>query len=600
MQHSFKQSYIAACSSFICMALLAAFTLTVSPSYAFGQNDPSSVEVDFSVLEQLGQFDDLSDQVELPAAQPDGGYGYNTKEFVLSPVPKPARKPYRSYVQPPKRKVPVVPVAKVQKYAPSPLPAKKPYWQNQQRAYKAAEIIRRDIPKAPKPEQRSLLDRLYDSEIKNPEAAQASPLLQKQKIARKSLKSADPLSPYKALMVENEDQADLDSFMRVRESNIPDILSPKEQDLIQQVLNAPPMRAPADTGPLEPPKEKKRVWKPIKTEPTPSQIQARRHVTVHKVLPATSVSDVPKPVTSEELTAPMGYQAKTTLSISDSPEEKELVEPSISSVVSGAPYPYKKPAQPFKRYSEQLADFSKSQAQKGLSTIVPLPPKTPSKKIHMAVYQQKKRKRGVPIMPAVPAPHVDSQPLASELLKTTSMPSKAMRDISDYDTLPPVQSSSVNAIDLTESVTPQKPATAPEKIMQASLPQPEKMNSKPMVPRLPPKASNEEKDFVTLPFAPETADLTEEISRSLYRDVVPMMMKNQHWRIQIQAFASAQGRGGISSARRMSLSRALSIRTFLLDQGIEPHRMDVRALGIKTDRTPLDRVDLVFFDPSEK
>ena len=103
-----------------------------------------------------------------------------------------------------------------------------------------------------------------------------------------------------------------------------------------------------------------------------------------------------------------------------------------------------------------------------------------------------------------------------------------------------------------------------------------------------------------MPFAPETADLTEEISRALSTNVIPKLAQHQNWRIQIQAFASAQDRGGISGARRMSLSRALSIRSFLLDQGIEPHRMDVRALGIKTDRTPLDRVDLVFFDPEDK
>ena len=45
------------------------------------------------------------------------------------------------------------------------------------------------------------------------------------------------------------------------------------------------------------------------------------------------------------------------------------------------------------------------------------------------------------------------------------------------------------------------------------------------------------------------------------------------------------------------LSRALTIRSYLLDKGVRAHRMDVRALGAKTDREPQDRVDLVFLDP---
>ena len=77
------------------------------------------------------------------------------------------------------------------------------------------------------------------------------------------------------------------------------------------------------------------------------------------------------------------------------------------------------------------------------------------------------------------------------------------------------------------------------------------------------------------------------------------MKDHPNWRLQIQAFASPSGHG-ISSARRTSLSRALSVRSYLLDQGIRAHRLDVRALGAKTNRDPQDRVDLVFLNPESE
>ena len=63
-------------------------------------------------------------------------------------------------------------------------------------------------------------------------------------------------------------------------------------------------------------------------------------------------------------------------------------------------------------------------------------------------------------------------------------------------------------------------------------------------------------------------------------------------RIQIRAYASSPD--GESTARRMSLSRGLMVRAYLTEKGIKPTQLDVRALGTQTDKTPPDRVDLVF------
>ncbi len=62
-------------------------------------------------------------------------------------------------------------------------------------------------------------------------------------------------------------------------------------------------------------------------------------------------------------------------------------------------------------------------------------------------------------------------------------------------------------------------------------------------------------------------------------------------RLQLMAFAGAEGLSA-SKARRMSLSRALSVRSFLIENGVRSTRIDVRALGNKTSEKPANRVDV--------
>ena len=63
-------------------------------------------------------------------------------------------------------------------------------------------------------------------------------------------------------------------------------------------------------------------------------------------------------------------------------------------------------------------------------------------------------------------------------------------------------------------------------------------------------------------------------------------------RIQLKAFASGTS-DRPSAARRESLSRALAVRSFLIENGIRSTRIDVRALGQPTDGGPNDRVDVI-------
>ncbi len=62
-------------------------------------------------------------------------------------------------------------------------------------------------------------------------------------------------------------------------------------------------------------------------------------------------------------------------------------------------------------------------------------------------------------------------------------------------------------------------------------------------------------------------------------------------RVQIVGYASATTPSG-SEARRRSLFRTLAVRTYLIENGVMSTRMDVRALGARTEEEPKDRVEV--------
>jgi len=76
-------------------------------------------------------------------------------------------------------------------------------------------------------------------------------------------------------------------------------------------------------------------------------------------------------------------------------------------------------------------------------------------------------------------------------------------------------------------------------------------------------------------------------------DVIAASLKQRNsLRVQLLAYADG-ATGTLSQTRRLSLSRALAVRSHLMNKGIQSTRIDVRALGKKyKDGTP-DRVDVI-------
>ena len=96
-------------------------------------------------------------------------------------------------------------------------------------------------------------------------------------------------------------------------------------------------------------------------------------------------------------------------------------------------------------------------------------------------------------------------------------------------------------------------------------------------------------------FAPGSADLSDDGRRELGQ-LAQRLGRDAESRIQLLAYADGTPENE-SQARRLSLSRALAVRSYLIDQGIRSTRVNVQALGIKSTGGPPDRVDAMAATP---
>jgi outer membrane protein OmpA-like peptidoglycan-associated protein len=135
-----------------------------------------------------------------------------------------------------------------------------------------------------------------------------------------------------------------------------------------------------------------------------------------------------------------------------------------------------------------------------------------------------------------------------------------------------------------------QPAPAPAPMAQPA-PEPTQVASAPPA-QTPIAAGPEGKPALSLNFAPSATDLADADKTALGR-VVDSLKKNPDQRVELLAYATG-GEDQTSQSRRVSLIRGLSVRTYLIEQGISSARIDVRALGNKIEgSSPVDRVDLV-------
>jgi hypothetical protein len=75
-------------------------------------------------------------------------------------------------------------------------------------------------------------------------------------------------------------------------------------------------------------------------------------------------------------------------------------------------------------------------------------------------------------------------------------------------------------------------------------------------------------------------------------DLASQMQADENMRVEIRCYGSGTP-DTENKARRKALARCLSIRQYLFSKDIRTTRMDVRALGLKSEGQPADRVDIV-------
>ena len=96
---------------------------------------------------------------------------------------------------------------------------------------------------------------------------------------------------------------------------------------------------------------------------------------------------------------------------------------------------------------------------------------------------------------------------------------------------------------------------------------------------------------VRLVFGDGSAEIPDQ-SKPALDALAQQLAGDEAMRIQLLAYASGTS-DTASRSRRLSLSRALAVRSYLIAKGIRSTRMDVRALGNNVEGSPADRVDII-------
>ena len=195
-----------------------------------------------------------------------------------------------------------------------------------------------------------------------------------------------------------------------------------------------------------------------------------------------------------------------------------------------------------------------------------------------------------PSPPPVAAPQPSAAPpgrAAAVAPRPASEPQRpAQRTVRTAEPKPPVRT--------TRAVEP-PPIAAPAAAPAPPPPPPAAAAPRPQIPaqtaalapgRVPPEGTP-----LAVVFPAESSNLAEP-SKAALDAVAQRMDQDESLRLQLLAYAGGNDETA-SRARRLSLSRALAVRSYLIDRGVRSTRIDVRALGNRSEGGSPDRVDVI-------
>ena len=137
---------------------------------------------------------------------------------------------------------------------------------------------------------------------------------------------------------------------------------------------------------------------------------------------------------------------------------------------------------------------------------------------------------------------------------------------------------------------PPAPTPAPAPAASAQSNTPVALTAQPSTPENPAPVTSQE-NISRISFDKDSARLPDG-ARDTLAHLASRMTEDATLEVQLLAYAAGDEENA-SKARRLSLSRALAVRSFLIDQGVRSTRIEVRALGNKVPEGSPDRVDII-------
>jgi len=115
---------------------------------------------------------------------------------------------------------------------------------------------------------------------------------------------------------------------------------------------------------------------------------------------------------------------------------------------------------------------------------------------------------------------------------------------------------------------------------------------RPAGPAVPPPADMPSGTEFRVVYPDDMAQTLSPADTRLLNGIAARLRQDENARLEIRGYASGTPETNRES-RRLSLERALAVRSYLIDQGVRRTRIDVRALGPTAPQAPTDRVDLL-------
>lgn len=337
-----------------------------------------------------------------------------------------------------------------------------------------------------------------------------------------------------------------------------------EAEPITEPVPAPPVDAPkaVEVMKVEKPKEPVEAPKAIEEiKPEPFEIPAEEAPI--KEEKTTPTADVPAAPVANDLSIKEAPAA---------PLADDLAPPAPAVVEEP------KPETAFQKFVRKMTSW-RDKIRKDLAPETPAEPVTPALPETPPVAAESEKSLLPDVPPAAAVPQENN--VMAKLPEAPAIVEKAV-----LPDAPPAPVKEKVAQKATEKL-PDAPPAAKTQVATA-------VTSQKILPEVPPVPATVVKNtgaMYVIPFATESDEIKLEEQGYLLA-LVQRLKQDENLRVAVQGFAPL-GNGQEYEARRLSLKRAVAVRQFLMDKGVDPTRVNVQALGSATEESLKDRVDIL-------